>query len=104
MYDARLDRLFRGRGWLKHDPDGAITLPPHIRLCGCCGGTGEYEQLYNAGCGMGHYRSVGRCDWCNGTGLKLLIENPFVDTGRMEVDFGDASPLFARLEQRREAA
>lgn len=39
------------------------------RLCGVCGGAGEHEQLWTAGCGMGYYRAMGDCDHCGGTGL-----------------------------------
>lgn len=41
-----------------------MKLPEYVRPCGCCGGEGEYEQMYTVGCGGGYYRSKGRCDWC----------------------------------------
>ncbi|TIU88831.1 MAG: hypothetical protein E5W06_00240 [Mesorhizobium sp.] len=39
-------------------------------LCGLCSGEGQYEQMYTAGCGGGYFRSMGGCDYCNGTGLR----------------------------------
>lgn len=94
-----LDRVLPGRGFRNMDWSG-ITLPPHIALCGICNGKGQYEQTYTAGCGMGSFRSVGRCDHCEGTGLRLTLDNPFVDTSRMKIDAGDLKPLIAQLDAK----
>lgn len=50
---------------------GLAKLGPEFRarICYFCDGAGAYEQTYTAGCGMGYYRSRGRCDHCAGTGL-----------------------------------
>ncbi|RWO20711.1 hypothetical protein [Mesorhizobium sp.] len=39
-------------------------------ICGLCHGEGQYEQMYTAGCGGGYFRSMGGCDYCDGTGLR----------------------------------
>ena len=41
-----------------------LKLPEYVKECGHCAATGEYEQMYTAGCGGGYYRSMGRCDYC----------------------------------------
>jgi len=43
--------------------------------CTVCKGKGETEQVYTAGCGMGSYKSMGPCSWCNGIGLVLKNHN-----------------------------
>ncbi|MCW3783563.1 hypothetical protein [Defluviimonas salinarum] len=60
-------------------------LPDYVRRCGACDGAGEYPQRYTAGCGMGYYTSMGRCDVCrdpddgsNWKGVGLLYR----DTGK----------------------
>lgn len=40
----------------------------YIEECYFCNGEGRIEQMYNAGCGMGMYRSIGPCDYCNEMG------------------------------------
>jgi DnaJ-class molecular chaperone len=51
--------------------DGLRALGKNFNadICSVCEGVGQLEQTYTAGCGMGSYRSMGKCDWCNGTGL-----------------------------------
>ena len=44
----------------------------YVQKCMCCGGNGEYEQIYTVGCGGGTYRASGRCDWCGGRGITLV--------------------------------
>jgi len=39
-------------------------------LCPICTGEGAYDQTYNAGCGMGYFKSYGPCDYCGGAGLR----------------------------------
>jgi len=41
-----------------------MNLPEYVEICPWCNGEGRCEQTYNAGCGMGMYRSMGRCDMC----------------------------------------
>lgn len=41
-----------------------IELPEKVEKCPICKGFGHYNQTYNAGCGMGFYRSSGPCDYC----------------------------------------
>ncbi len=53
-----------------------MKLPPLVKTCGACNGKGSYEQTYNAGCGMGLYRSTGPCDFCNGQGFRYLNGTP----------------------------
>ncbi len=50
---------------------GLQALGPNFsaEICTICDGAGQYVQTYTAGCGMGYYRSMGRCDWCAGKGL-----------------------------------
>lgn len=36
--------------------------------CKVCKGEGKYRQTYTAGCGFGSFQSMGKCDYCNGTG------------------------------------
>lgn len=50
---------------------GLACLPPDFaaRICGVCDGRGEYRQIYTAGCGGGYFKSMGACDYCDGTGL-----------------------------------
>ena len=38
-------------------------------LCWRCDGVGEYDQLYNMGCGMGMSNWKGDCEYCKGVGL-----------------------------------
>lgn len=38
-------------------------------ICPLCRGEGQREQTYTAGCGGGYYRSMGGCEYCDGTGL-----------------------------------
>lgn len=45
-----------------------LRLPALVRVCPLCGGAGEREQLYNAGCGMGCFRSLGPCEMCTEPG------------------------------------
>jgi hypothetical protein len=52
-------------GLAKFGSDFAATL------CTVCDGEGKYEQTYTAGCGMGSYQSIGKCDWCDGHGLRM---------------------------------
>lgn len=73
-----------------------IKLPEHIILCGCCGGKGRYEQRYTVGCGGGSYMSKGRCDSCEGTGLRLKIENGWVDTSRYKIGVEDVRLIMAQ--------
>jgi DnaJ-class molecular chaperone len=51
-------------------------LPAWVRECRACKGAGQYPQLYNAGCGMGLYRSMGPCGCCKGTGYLYLTGDP----------------------------
>lgn len=46
-------------------------LPDYVQFCGSCAGAGQYEQMYTAGCGAGYFRMTGRCDYCDGTGLRF---------------------------------
>jgi DnaJ-class molecular chaperone len=39
------------------------------RICPLCDGEGQRRQHYNIGCGQGMTTMVGRCDYCDGTGL-----------------------------------
>lgn len=39
-------------------------LPEYIEKCSWCDGTGQYEQMYTAGCGGGYFRSIGPCEQC----------------------------------------
>jgi len=41
-----------------------MNLPDFVEICLVCEGKGEYTQTYNAGCGMGLYKSTGPCDFC----------------------------------------
>lgn len=41
-----------------------VILPAYIERCPVCKGAGEYEQTYNIGCGRGHSRMMGPCDYC----------------------------------------
>jgi hypothetical protein len=52
--------------------NGLAALPSDFRaeLCFMCEGIGEYEQTYTVGCGGGYYRSMGKCDYCGGIGLR----------------------------------
>lgn len=45
-----------------------LYLPEYVKPCPACGGDGEYEQMYTAGCGGGYYKSVGPCDYCKREG------------------------------------
>jgi hypothetical protein len=45
-----------------------MKLPEYVRVCGFCEGTGEYKQMYTAGCGGGYYHSMGPCDNCQQEG------------------------------------
>lgn len=60
--------------WNKEDLErGLAVLPGFLaEICYTCGGTGMYEQTYTAGCGMGYYRSMGRCERCKGI---LLLQD-----------------------------
>lgn len=40
------------------------NLPDYVEKCSWCNGTGQYEQTYTAGCGMGYFRSLGPCERC----------------------------------------
>lgn len=40
--------------------------------CTMCGGEGEYEQTYTAGCGGGYFQMKGTCDWCAGAGIRTI--------------------------------
>jgi DnaJ-class molecular chaperone len=53
-----------------------MKLPDLVRVCKVCNGDGQYEQTYNAGCGFGLYRSMGRCDFCRGQGYVYLNGEP----------------------------
>ena len=46
-----------------------IELLEYVQICPSCNGTGETEQMYTAGCGMGYYKSKGRCQQC-GNGME----------------------------------
>lgn len=50
---------------------GLEILGPRFvaNLCVFCNGRGERQQFYTAGCGHGHFRSIGVCDYCDGSGL-----------------------------------
>lgn len=52
---------------------GLEKLGPGFRaeVCYFCSGEGAYEQTYTIGCGAGYYRSLGRCDHCEGEGLVI---------------------------------
>lgn len=39
-------------------------LPEYVKKCPMCDGAGQYEQTYNAGCGMGYFKSLGPCAMC----------------------------------------
>lgn len=41
-----------------------LKLPEFVEVCPCCNKSGETEQTFNAGCGMGYYRSMGSCPMC----------------------------------------
>lgn len=43
----------------------------YVTLCVLCSGKGEREQSYTIGCGMGSYSSVGCCDYCKGSGVRM---------------------------------
>lgn len=57
----------------------SIALPEYVEVCWRCKGEGQYEQMYNGGCGSGYYRSQGDCEQCNkysyghGTGLLSIF-------------------------------
>jgi hypothetical protein len=50
---------------------GLLMLGPEFnaRICPICSGKTEYEQTYTAGCGGGYFKSMGRCDYCDGLGM-----------------------------------
>lgn len=95
-----LDRVLPQRGWVDMDWS-KITLPPHLVTCEICKGKGRYEQTYIAGCGMGYYKSVGRCIFCDGVGLRLDLDNPFVNTSLLKVSADDIAPLLALLAEQK---
>ena len=37
----------------------------HVMRCPICDGKGEHEQVYNAGCGRGYYKTTGPCSMCD---------------------------------------
>lgn len=41
-----------------------ITLPDYVEPCPYCNATGEAEQSYTRGCGMGYSRMMGSCPMC----------------------------------------
>lgn len=43
-----------------------LILPEYVTPCPLCGGEGQRLQTYTAGCGGGYYKSMGRCDLCEG--------------------------------------
>lgn len=55
---------YQARDWKPEE------LPELVRLCGSCGGAGQYKQTYTAGCGGGSYQSMGPCDRCKSVGLR----------------------------------
>lgn len=64
-----------------------MKLPEYVMKCPLCGGHGQYEQTYNAGCGGGLYRSMGRCDNCTPEGP------PYYHTGVGFVYKHDGRPV-----------
>lgn len=70
--------------------------------CRVCKGKGEYEQTYTIGCGYGSYQSVGRCDYCGGTGKKKVeVEaTPPSPSTASEVDERAAFEAWAKVEYR----
>lgn len=71
LYDLLPGLGYEPRDWLPEE------LPDYVTLCGVCDGKGVYEQTYTAGCGMGSYRSSGKCGYCGGVGLRYQ----FAETG-----------------------
>jgi hypothetical protein len=55
----------------KEQLEKGLSFLPNLlaRICPVCNGHGEYEQTYNAGCGMGLYQVTGPCSYCEGGGL-----------------------------------
>lgn len=43
-----------------------LILPEYVTVCPMCKGEGEYPQTYTAGCGGGYYKTLGKCDYCDG--------------------------------------
>ena len=48
----------------------------YLETCRFCGGNGEYDQMYTAGCGGGYFTMKGPCGHCNGAGIKTINGGP----------------------------
>ncbi len=46
-----------------------LTEDFYYKICVFCDGAGEYKQAYTVGCGGGYYHALGRCEFCDATGL-----------------------------------
>ena len=48
----------------------------YLTTCYFCGGDGEYDQTYTAGCGGGYFTMKGLCGHCHGAGIKTINGGP----------------------------
>lgn len=76
----------------------SLNLPSLVRLCGCCDGRGEYEQMYTAGCGGGYYRSMGPCGWCKEQGFVYKATSDPVPSS-VRVQIMNMNPDFENMEK-----
>lgn len=44
----------------------------YLEACRMCGGNGEYNQTYTAGCGQGYFTMKSTCNHCGGTGIRTI--------------------------------
>lgn len=59
---------------------GLELLGPFLASkCAVCEGAGQYVQWYTIGCGMGSYKTMGKCDRCDGTGM-IIGDQPALES------------------------